>query len=233
MKCPSPYVVLIALCMSMSSPVHADAAAEAILKSVRHGATLQENKLSGYLRKEGKRTPLSLTMNGEAISFQFFSNNKWRGFQMQLRQGNAKLFSLSQGKAKPFPTEKIGQRILDSDVTYEDLSLRFLYWKDATIMGQEKIKMQQCHKIRLVNPTNDGRYSIVYVWVHQKFGALMQVTGYNRDGKLLKRFHITDIMEVNKVQTIKKMNIETYKPDSNKVIGITYLEFTKPKKLGL
>jgi hypothetical protein len=61
----------------------------------------------------------------------------------------------------------------------------------------------------------------------------MQVTGYNRDGKLLKRFHITDIMEVNKVQTIKKMNIETYKPGSKKVIGITYLEFTKPKKLGL
>ena len=219
---------------TLTHTAQADEAAERILERVRHSAALQKNKLSGHMRKNGKRTPLTLTMNGQNISFQFLDNNKWSGFQMQLRQGQAKLFNLVDGKQPiPFPTAKIGQPILGSDVTYEDLSLRFLYWKNAKIEGQEKIKMQECHKIRLVNPGNDGRYDIVYVWVHKKYGALMQVAGYNKAGHLLKRFHVTELMTVGKTQTLKKMNVDTYKPGTNKVIGVTYLEFRKPKKSGI
>ena len=216
--------------ITTASSSYADAEAERILKGMRHGATLQNSKLTGHLRKDGKRTPLELTMSGKVISFQFYVQKKWTGFQMQLREGNAKLFNLIQGKAKPFPADKIGQAILNSDVTYEDLSLRFLYWKNAKIDGEEVIKTQKCHRIRLTNPGKDGRYHIVYVWVHQKYGALMQVAGYNQAGQLLKRFHVTELMTLNKVQTLKKMNIETYKPGTKKVTGITYLEFSKPKR---
>ena len=59
---------------------------------------------------------------------------------MQLKEGEAKLFETEQGKAKPFPPQKIGEAIIGSDVTYEDLSLRFLYWKDAEIVGRIKSK---------------------------------------------------------------------------------------------
>ncbi len=233
MKRLSLAAISAALLVGMSDPAQADAAAERILAGVRHGAALQKGKLTGHLRKDGRRTPLTLTMNGQVISFQFFTNNKWGGFQMQLREGNAKLFNLVQGKAKPFPASQIGQAVLGSDVTYEDLSLRFLYWKDAKIEGADIIKTQKCHKIRLNNPGKDGRYKTVYIWVHQKFGALMQVAGYDAAGNLLKKFHVTDLMEVDKVQTLKKMNVNTYKTGTNKVIGVTYLEFTKPKRKGL
>ncbi|MFK7909643.1 MAG: outer membrane lipoprotein-sorting protein, partial [Akkermansiaceae bacterium] len=188
-------VFAASLFIGASAYVHADTDAERILEGVRHGAALQNGKLTGHLRKDGKRTPLTLTMNKQVISFQFFTNNKWGGFQMQLRQGNAKLFNLAQGKAKPFPAKQIGQAILGSDVTYEDLSLRFLYWKDAKIEGEEVIKTQKCHKIRLNNPGKDGRYKTVYIWVHQKYGALMQVAGYDSAGNLLKRFHVTELMK--------------------------------------
>ena len=212
---------------------HADAAAERILEGVRHGAALQKGELTGHLRKSGKRTPLTLRMKGKDISFQFLTNKKWNGFMLRMQQGNAKLYETLQGKAKPFPARKIGEAILGSDVTYEDLSLRFLYWKNTKIEGEEIIKAQKCHKLRLVNPGKDGRYHIVYIWVHQKSGALMQVAGYNKAGQLLKRFHVTELMRVDKVQTLKKMNVETYKPGTQKVIGITYLEFIKPKRQGL
>jgi len=208
----------------------ADNAAHKLLEGIRLGTTLQQGKLDGYLRKDGKRTPLSLHLRGEDITFQFHNDGIWKGFHMQLKDGHARLFETDQGKATPFPAEKIDDSIMGSDVSYEDLSLRFLYWKDARIVGEEKIKMQPCHKIRLMNPGNDGRYRIIYVWVHQKYGALMQVAGYNADGQLLKRFHVTELMTVEKVQTLKKMNVETYQPGTNKVTGITYLEFKKPGK---
>jgi len=229
-------LVLIALgVVSSQTTARADAAAERLLEGVRHGATLQHGKLEGHLRKGGKRTPLTLTMKGKDISFQFYTNKKWGGFLLQLKEGQAKLFETVQGKAKPFPAAKIGVAILDSDLSYEDLSLRFLYWKNAQIVGEDTIKTQKCHKVRLRNPGKDGRYSTVDIWIHQKSGALMQVAGYDTKNKLIKRFHVTDLMTVKKVQTLKKMNVETYNPDTNKVTGVTYLEFKeyKPVPKGL
>lgn len=213
--------------LSSTTTARADEAAEELLKAVRLGATLQHGKLIGNLRKSGTRTPMELTMQGESITFQFFHDEKWQGFNMQLKDGNAKLYETNSGKARPFPSEKIGAAILGSDVTYEDISLRFLYWKNATIEGEEKIKTQQSIKLRLINPGKDGRYSIVYIWVHKKSGALMQVAGYDAQGNMLKRFHVTKLMTIDKVQTVEKMNVETYEPGKSKVIGISYLEFSK------
>ena len=227
---------LVAAAITLASATAASPAATAgitadkLLEGIRYGTTLQQGKLEGYIRKNGNRTPLSLHMRGEDITFQFYTNNQWSGFHMQLLEGQATLFETEGAKAKPFPTQKIGEAIIGSDVTYEDLSLRFLYWKDAQIVGQDKIKMQPCYKIRLRNPGKDGRYSLVYIWVHQKYGALMQVAGYNAAGQLLKRFHVTELMTVNKMQTLKKMNVETYKTGTNKVTGVTYLEFKEPRK---
>lgn len=225
---------LVATILTMTSLLSpkacADESAEKLLEGVRLSTTLQHGKLDGYIRKDGKRTPLSLHLRGEDITFQFHSNNTWSGFHMQLKDGNAKLYETEQGKAKPFPKDKISDAIIESDVTYEDLSLRFLYWKDAAVEGEDKIKMQPCYKLRLVNPGDDGRYKLVYVWIHKKYGALMQVAGYDAAGKLLKRFHVTELMTVDKIQTLKKMNVETYEPGTNKVTGITYLEFREPAK---
>jgi hypothetical protein len=58
----------------------------------------------------------------------------------------------------------------------------------------------------------------------------MQMAGYDAQGRLLKRFHVTDLMTVDKIQTLKKMNVETYQTGTNKVTGVTYLEFKKPSK---
>ena len=232
-RLPYHLFVFALLGFLLPSKAGADEAAERILAGVRHGVALQEGELTGYMRRSGKRTPLTMRMREDDISFQFYHEKKWTGFMLKMNEGNAKLFELNGGKAAPFPKDKIGEPILGSDVTYEDLSLRFLYWKESTVEGEETIKTQKTYKIRLVNPDESGIYGIVYIWVHQKYGALMQVAGYARNGNLLKRFHVTELMKIGKQQTLKKMNVETYQPGTDKVIGVTYLEFEKPKKKGL
>ena len=83
--CTCAVAVAFTFVTSAYSTAHADAAAEQILNNVRLGTTLQNGKLEGHLRKKGKRTPLTLTMQGENISFQFLKDNKWSGFSMQLK----------------------------------------------------------------------------------------------------------------------------------------------------
>ncbi len=214
-----------------STPAKADKAAEKILEGVRLSATLQQNSLTGNLRKKGERIPIGLFLRGENIQFQFYKKKEWQKFHMRLKKNNFDLFEIVNGKTIRFPDNKLSQPIMNTDLTYEDLAFRFLYWPNPKIEGTETIKTQKCHKIRLTNPSKGGSYGIVYIWVHQKFGALMQVSGYNREGQLMKRFHVTNTMKVGDVQTLEKMNVETYKTGTQKVTGITYMEFEKPKPI--
>ena len=86
-----------------------------------------------------------------------------------------------------------------SDLSYEDLAMRFLYWPNGAVTGEEKLKTRNCWKVRLQNPKpGTGRYALVYVWVDKMTGALIQVVGYNDQdpAKALKRFHVQKIMPV-------------------------------------
>ena len=231
LKIPVLVSIIVSGLALLASKAQADAQADRILESVRLSATLQQNDLTGKLRKKGSRFPIGLFLRGENIQFQFLKNKKWQKFHMRLKKNQFDLFEIVNGKTLKFPNAKLSQPIMNTDLTYEDLAFRFLYWPNAKIEGEELIKTQKCHKIRLTNPGKSGSYGYVYIWVHQKYGALMQVAGYNRKGQLMKRFHVTNLMKVGNVQTLEKMNVETYKLGTKKVSGITYMEFDKPKKV--
>ena len=96
----------------------------------------------------------------------------------------------------------------------------------------QEIKGQECWVVRLVNPTQTGRYAQVRVWVHKKSQALIQVVGYNAGGRPLKRFTVTDVMKVGDAYTLRRMRVDTVDPVGNRVVGMTYLEFDKPKATG-
>tara|TARA_B100001057_G_C22870077_1_gene958403 strand:- start:4182 stop:4658 length:477 start_codon:yes stop_codon:yes gene_type:complete len=148
---------------------------------------------------------------------------------MRLGENRYDLFELADGKTVRFPEEKLGEPIEKTDLSYEDLAMRFLYWPGGQVDGLEKVKGQDCWVVRLVNPTQTGRYVQVRVWVHKKSQALMQVVGYDKGGKPLKRFAVTDVMKVGDSYTLRRMRVDSVDPVQNRVVGMTYLEFDKPK----
>ncbi len=206
---------------------HADEAAENLLKGARFQATLQNQDLHGKMKKDGKETPVSLFLRGENIQFQYKVGDVDKRFHMRLMENKYDLLEIVEGKTKKFDTKKLAEKINGTDLSFEDLSMRFLYWEESSIVGEERIGGQMCHKIRLINPDKSGEYRIVYVWLHQKFGAFMQVVGYDEKGSPLKQFRVTDLMKVGKNYTLKRMRVDSMK--DNKVTGTTYLEFDKPK----
>ena len=234
MKKLSPLLFLVStsvFSLLISSTLQAEAVAEKIVDGVRLATTLQQNDLNGNLRKNGKRTPIGLFLRGKNIQFQYQKDKKWNVFHMRLNQNNFDLFEIINGKNVAVSSKKLSSPIINSDLTYEDLAFRFLYWPNPKIVGEDVIRLQKCHKIRMENPGKGGRYDIVYIWVHKKYNALMQVTGYDKNGKILKRFFVTELMDVPTGQTIKKMKVEKYNPATGKATGITYLEFNKPKPM--
>ena len=57
----------------------------------------------------------------------------------------------------------------------------------------------------------------------------MKVVGYDKEGRPLKRFAVTDVMKVGDAYTLRRMRVDSVDPVQNRVVGMTYLEFDKPK----
>lgn len=203
--------------------------AEEIMESVRQVAALQnEQTLHGEIRKRGKKSiPLSLFLRGEDI--QFALNGGAERFHLRLDKDDQQLFEIIDGNTRDFPPAKVSQSIGGTDVSYEDLALKFLYWDDPRIVGQQRLNGEDCWRLHVVNPEKNGRYREVSVWVTKKQRALMRVVGYGPrpEAVPLKQFEITDVMEVNDAYTVKTMKVTAFNKE-RRVAGITYLEFRKP-----
>lgn len=208
--------------------------ADEILSTARFVTTLQQQDLTGRLRKGEQRIPVGLYLRRQNIQLTYHSRQTGKAVRFHMRLGDKQfdLFELENNKTKRFPDSKLGQPIEGTDLSYEDLAMRFLYWPKGMVEGEDKIKGQDCWQLRLVNPTGKGRYAQVRVWVHKKSQALMKVVGYDAKGRPLKRFQVTDIMKVGDTYTLKRMRVDTVEPVANKVVGLTYLEFDKPKPVG-
>jgi len=226
----------LAIALVSTVPVRAQAPdARAILDGARMAATLTHlnDGLVGSLKKDGKSTPVALFLKGKDIQFQI---EERKGapqiFHLRLNDNSFDLFEIIDGKTVRFPEAKLIQPIAGTDVTYEDLALRFFYWPNPRFEGENNINGEACYKIRIDKPKDTaGRYSAVYIWVHKKYGAFMRIEGYDKNGGLVKEFEVQKVMQVSdKVWTLEKMQVSTDDPATKRRLSITNLLFEKPAK---
>jgi hypothetical protein len=107
--------------------------------------------------------------------------------------------------------------------------MRFLYWPNAKVVGEDTISFQKCWQVRVMNPDGRGPYRLVDLWVHKDSGAMMQMRAYDGQGRLLKEFKVRKAQKYNKAYILKQMRVESYDPATQKIIGRTYLEIEDPK----
>ncbi len=160
--------------------------AKEILSSVRMQQTQQQIDLEGQLRQNQVVIPFHLIQSGPIVRYIF--SNPDEALQLQLNENDSRLDQISgKGVEKIAPAE-FDQKIRGTEVTYEDLALKFLYWPNADVIGQENIRSRNCWKLQLRPPSRQSQYSNVLLWIDKASGALMRLEGYDWNGQLAKRF---------------------------------------------
>ncbi|MBV9126922.1 MAG: outer membrane lipoprotein-sorting protein [Verrucomicrobia bacterium] len=198
-----------------------------ILRAVREAQAGKRQTLRGQLRtSDGKIFPFLLTSDGPRIRYQFQPPAPAETVQVRLNDENSQLEEISNGgNSERLTPANFDKKVLGTDLAYEDLALRFLYWSRARISDEETIKTRRAWKLRLDAPGRRSQYSTVLLWVDKESGALLRAEGYDEAGQLVKKFEVVSAQKIDGAWYLKQMRIETVDPaNDGRVKSRTYLE---------
>lgn len=208
-----------------------DLTADDILSAMREMTVSQGNKdVQGSIRKGGLKVPFSLSARGETIVFQYKQGNAWQRFDVRIKEKNVDLIRVVNGKAQVMNGANYATPLAGTDVCYEDLSLRFLYWKGGKLVNDpanSRVKGRDCYIVEVANPTpRVGQFGWVRIWVDKENGTAWQIDGHGADGKLKKRFTITSVQKLDDgTWFFKQMKLEVKNPkDPSSNLSINYMD---------
>jgi Outer membrane lipoprotein-sorting protein len=199
--------------------------AREILETVRMRQTQQQIDLQGQLRQNDIVVPFHLIQSGPVVRYIFANPDE--ALQLQLGEEDSRLDEVSRDGVEKVKPAQFDRKIRGTDVTYEDLALKFLYWPEAEVVGAENIRTRNCWKLQMRAPSGQSQYSTVLLWIDKASGALMRMEGYGADGKLAKRFEVISAQKIDNRWFLKQMRIEQLQPGTKHVQSRTYLEIKK------
>ena len=204
--------ILAAACaaFAFTPSVRADdpPSAQELLKSVRIAQSSQEWKLTGRIRTGSKKIPFKLTLEKGAIRYEFTDNGDL--LTLRLGEKSSTFEETKGGKTGRVTAAKLDAPVHGTEISYEDLALRFIYWRDANVVGSDMISAHRCWKVEARPASaNDSQYARVMLWIGREDGALMKAESYDTAGRWVRRFTVTSVMKREGYWMLKQMRIES------------------------
>lgn len=200
-------VVLTFLFAHLAAAAEAPPSASAILASVREAQTAQQQTIRGRLRTGGKSMPFRLAADRGTLRWEF--TDPPQTIQLRLQENDSRLEEITGGASKRVTAARFDDKVRGSDISYEDLAMKFLYWPNATIEGEQTMILRKCWIIRVEPPSkNDSQYTRARLWIDKETGALMQAEAFGADGRIARRFKVISPQKIDGVWLLKQMRIE-------------------------
>ena len=214
-------LVFAILAASAISAWAAEPDAAEILRAARMNPVGNPVALDAQLRSGSQTVPFRIVVDG-AVRYQF--DNPSQEIILELAEDGSKLSERAGGKESPVRPARYDDRVRGSDLSYEDIALKFLYWDRPAIIGDETVTTRDAWKIEVQAPRGTSQYGVARLWIDKKNGALMRVEGYDLKGRLVRRFEVRSAHKIDDQWMLKQMRVETFDPETKKITGRTYLE---------
>ncbi|MBX9743077.1 MAG: outer membrane lipoprotein-sorting protein [Chthoniobacterales bacterium] len=224
--CPSLFFLFL---LAFRCESASELPAQDLLKAARLHPTAHPLQLSGELRGREQPLPFTLTIEKGALRYQFYDPEET--ILLTMGPVSSSLSASTKGTASHLLTEaKRYQEIRDTGVTYDDLSLGFLYWPQPHLLKHELLRGMKVAVIELCAPSSrdisKSPYGSARVWVDANNGMPLRMEGFDPRGHLLKRFEVISAQKIEDLWMLKEMRIETFDPATEKILQRRYLDFS-------
>jgi len=109
------------------------------------------------------------------------------------------------------PLPDLAAPIQQSDLSWTDLTLSFLWWDGATYAGEDTFRGETCDVLEIAAPAGEAAaYARVRVWIHQRLHMILQAEGYNADGDRVRRLSIKSFKKIRGRWMLRDMEIERF-----------------------
>lgn len=193
-----------------------------ILRSARMTPTLCPATLRAQIRSDDRVSPLRVTLRDRVISYEFSDPDQ--AILLKLQPKSTRLLERKSGDTAPVSPSRLHDEVRDTGVSYQDLSLGFLYWPGPALKGEETVKTRPCWKIDLQAPPGEPLYGVARVWIDKENGAILRIEGYDKKGLLLRRFEIVAVQKLDGLWMLRQMRIESFTPGNSSPVSHRYLE---------
>ena len=196
-----------------------------VMRRVRAQLPARPIRMAGLVRtrRDGKdqdRRLISELRFGEAVPraeyrlFDAFGEPLTR-VEVAWPEGRAS-FSQWDGDGERLPDPDAGDEVVDTGLTWSDLSLDFLWWPGARLEGSARVKARSCHVVVLPAPprreTMGDALDHVKVWVDQKAYFILKAELFDREGERIKRIEVDTIKEIRKdVWMVKNLLVRDWR----------------------
>ncbi|MEM7397265.1 MAG: outer membrane lipoprotein-sorting protein, partial [Verrucomicrobiota bacterium] len=108
---------------------------------------------------------------------------------------------------EPSETPPLEQAVEETDISWSDLSLSFLWWNNGEVMGSEEVKGRHCHVIDLPAPEEATDLNGLRLWIDSQYLMLLQAETYNKEGNLIRRLKVKSFKKMDDMWMLKDIDI--------------------------
>lgn len=109
----------------------------------------------------------------------------------------------------PAETPVLNSPVLGTDLSWLDVSMDYVWWKNPTIVGEEKIKGRTCDILEVEPPTPIPGCAKSRLWVDRKQRVVMQAAQVNEKGKETRKMWVRAVQKIDGRWVVRDLEVET------------------------
>jgi hypothetical protein len=127
-------------------------------------------------------------------------------------QGREPEFEYCTG-SPPAPAEiaDLSAPIRQTDISWTDLTLSFLWWREGAVVGDDRFKGRPCHVVDVGAPqgSEGGSYSRVRLWLDRDMHMLLRAEGYDAQDRQIRSLWVRSLKKLDDRWMIKSMEVQS------------------------
>ena len=105
----------------------------------------------------------------------------------------------------------LSEPVRETHMTWLDLTLSFLWWNDATLVGKDKVKGYLCDVIDVRGPAeHDTAPAMFRLWIEEEYRVLLKAEERDESGKVLRRLQVKSFKKIGDEWMIRETVVRRF-----------------------